>query len=146
MILTFEEGEEELLERVMSVLPFPSKILECKPQNNRAINISGLSIDPEEHMVKYKEKEIFLTKTEYGILEYMAERPGQTFSHMQIYEAVCPGEAEDIHNAVQCLICALRQKLRDYAHKEYIQTVRGVGYKFIAPEHECFSDVKGVLF
>ena len=93
MILTFEEGEEELLERVMSALPFPSKILECKPQNNRAINISGLSIDPEEHMVTYKEKEIFLTKTEYGILEYMAERPGQTFSHMQIYEAVCQGEA-----------------------------------------------------
>lgn len=58
----------------------------------------------------------------------------------QIYEAVCSREAEDIHNAVQCLICALRQKLRDYAHKEYIQTVRGVGYKFIAPEHEGFSE------
>lgn len=30
--------------------------------------------------------------------------------------------------------------IRDYAHQEYIQTVRGVGYKFIAPEHEGFSE------
>ena len=134
MILTFEEGEEELLERVISVLPFPSKILECKPQTSRIINISGLSIYPEEHLIKYNERAISLTKTEYGVLEYMVKNPRQILSHIQIYEAVCTGEADDINNAVQCVISSLRRKLRKCTDKEYIQTVWGIGYKFIVPE------------
>ena len=134
MIMTFDDGQEELLDRLISVLPLPSKILECKPQTSRIINISGLSIYPEEHLIKYNERAISLTKTEYGALEYMVKHPRQILSHIQIYEAVSTGEADDINNAVQCVISSLRRKLRKCTAKEYIQTVRGVGYKFIVPE------------
>lgn len=42
---------------------------------------------------------------------------------------------EDIDNIIYCLIRNLRKKLEtDPRHTEYIQTIRGVGYKFVIPE------------
>ena len=42
---------------------------------------------------------------------------------------------EDIDNIIYCLIRNLRKKLEtDPRHPEYIQTIRGVGYKFVIPE------------
>ena len=64
----------------------------------------------------------------------MVKNPRQILSHIQIYEAVCTGEADDINNAVQCVISSLRRKLRKCTDKEYIQTVWGIGYKFMVPE------------
>lgn len=39
-----------------------------------------------------------------------------------------------IDNAVRCVIASLRKKLEQYTDKDYIQTVRGIGYKFEIPE------------
>ena len=49
----------------------------------------------------------------------------------QIYQAVWKEEPVDVSSSVFCIIRNIRQKLRKVTKKEYIQTVWGVGYKFV---------------
>lgn len=55
------------------------------------------------------------------------------FTKEQIYEEVY-GDILSIYvdNTIYCLVYSLRKKLE--ANSKYIQTVRGVGYKFVIPE------------
>lgn len=80
------------------------------------------------------EREVNLTNLEFGVLLYLAQRPQCIFTKRQIQEAVWKEETESYENAVQCIISGLRKKLKKHSDKEYIRTVRGVGYKFDIPE------------
>ena len=64
-------------------------------------------------------------------LVYLANQPGRVFTKEQIYQAVWKEEPVEVSSAVFCIIANIRQKLRKVTKKEYIQTVRGVGYKFV---------------
>lgn len=93
---------------------------------------SGLYIDPLCHQVSYHGIPLDLTqKCEFQTLAYLASQPGRVFTKEQIYEAVWKEEPVDISSAVFCIISSIRKKLRKYTAKEYIQTVWGVGYKFV---------------
>ena len=74
----------------------------------------------------------FLTETyEFQTLVYLANQPGRVFTKEQIYQAVWKEEPVEVSSAVFCIIANIRQKLRKVTKKEYIQTVWGVGYKFV---------------
>lgn len=75
-----------------------------------------------------------LTRYEYDLLYLLARHPGGVFTKEQIYTHVWKEEIRITDNAVQCVISSLRRKLKKYTDKEYIQTVWGIGYKFIVPE------------
>ena len=68
---------------------------------------------------------------EFHTLAYLASQPGRVFTKEQIYQAVWKEEPVDVSSAVFCIIRNIRQKLRKVTKKEYIQTVWGVGYKFV---------------
>ena len=61
----------------------------------------------------------------------VALSPNRVFTKEQIYQAVWKEEPVDVNSAVFCVIGNIRQKLRKVTKKEYIQTVWGVGYKFV---------------
>lgn len=67
----------------------------------------------------------------FQTLVYLARQPGRVFTKEQIYQAVWKEEPVDVSSAVFCIIANIRQKLRKVTKKEYIKTVRGVGYKFV---------------
>ena len=77
---------------------------------------------------------MLLTNLEFEALHFLARRPGYVFTKAQIYEAVWKREIENYENAVQCVIAGIRKKLKVHTEKEYIQTVRNVGYRFIVPK------------
>ena len=95
------------------------------------INYSGLCIDPIQHQVSYEKKELPLTEKEYQVFAYLTEQPKRVFTKEQIYQAVWKEEPVDVSSAVFCIIANIRRKLREVTTKEYIQTVWGVGYKFV---------------
>ena len=96
------------------------------------INYSGLCIDPIQHQVSYEGSALPLTETyEFQTLVYLANQPGRVFTKEQIYQAVWKEEPVEVSSAVFCIISNIRQKLREVTTKEYIQTVWGVGYKFV---------------
>ena len=102
------------------------------PGTDRVLQYSGLCIDPVKHQISYQGKVLPLTETyEFQTLVYLASQPGRVYTKEQIYQAVWKEEPVDVSSSVFCIIANIRQKLRKVTKKEYIQTVRGVGYKFV---------------
>ncbi len=101
-------------------------------ESDEVLEYSGLCIDSLRHQASYQGQEISLTENyEFHTLAYLASQPGRVFTKEQIYQAVWKEEPVDVSSAVFCIIRNIRQKLRKVTTKEYIQTVWGVGYKFV---------------
>ena len=89
-----------------------------------------LIINPDKREVLLKGQPLELTRTEFDILLCMAKHPGQVLSREQIYNYVWNEDtAFNVDDVVKAHIKAIRKKL-SAADTQYIQTVRGVGYRF----------------
>jgi two-component system, OmpR family, alkaline phosphatase synthesis response regulator PhoP len=69
-----------------------------------------------------------LTFTEFQVLAFLARRPGWVFTRTQIVDAVRGDDYPVTDRSVDVQIVGLRRKLG--AAGRYIETVRGVGYRF----------------
>lgn len=100
------------------------------------LSFKGLKIHLKEQEVYRADKLIPLSNQEFLTLRFLTEHPGWVCTKEQIYNVVSGEDiTEDIDNTIYCLMRSLRKKLEaDPRHPEYIQTVRGVGYKFVIPE------------
>lgn len=105
-------------------------------RNLHVINHDALTIDPQQCIVMLYKKEIPLCQSLFRALYLLAEHPGWVYSKKQIYHAVYGNKSNvDIDNTIYCLIRDLRKKFKDNkSYVDCIQTVRGVGYKFVIPE------------
>lgn len=94
--------------------------------SNSSINISDLNIDRESYHVERDGIEISLPRKEFEILYLLASKPGKVFNRDKIFDkiwgddVVVGGRTIDVH------VRKLRRKLG----RDYIITVKGVGYKF----------------
>lgn len=100
-------------------------------QDPATIRIYDLEIDSRRHCVKVKGKPIGLTSTEFALLKFLAGRPGWVFTRYQIVDAVHGNDYPVTDRSVDVQIVGLRKKLG--AAGKYIETVRGVGYRFMEP-------------
>jgi two-component system alkaline phosphatase synthesis response regulator PhoP len=114
-----------LVARVKAVLR--RKVKEA-PEETSVIRIHDLIIDPRRHEVLVNDEPVVLTFTEFGILNYMARRPGWVFTRFQIVDAVKGEDYPVTDRSVDVQIVGLRKKLGPAG--KYIETVRGVGYRF----------------
>jgi two-component system phosphate regulon response regulator PhoB len=92
------------------------------------IKIHELEIDPGRFEVRALGEQIVLTVTEFRILHFLARHPGWVFTRYQIVDAVKGEDYPVTDRAVDVQIVGLRKKLGTFA--KYIETVRGVGYRF----------------
>jgi DNA-binding response OmpR family regulator len=90
-----------------------------------------LVINYSERCIYYEDASINLTKTEFDILEYLSMNKGQVFSKERIYEKLWDYDSEGDSNIITEHIRRIRLKISKYAKEEYIETVWGVGYKWI---------------
>ena len=92
------------------------------------IRVHELVIHPGRHEVLVDGEPVELTSTEFRVLHVLARRPGWVLTRLQISEAVHGMDYPVTDRSVDVQIVALRKKLGDAG--QYIETVRGVGYKF----------------
>jgi DNA-binding response OmpR family regulator len=95
---------------------------------DRTLQIGGLTIDPRRRSVSAGDNIIDLTYSEFQILFFLASRPGWVFTRSQIVDAVRGENYPVTDRSVDVQIAGLRKKLGQ--HSAYIETVRGVGYRF----------------
>jgi two-component system phosphate regulon response regulator PhoB len=93
-----------------------------------SIERGDIIIDSKKHKVTVREKDILLTFTEFKLLEFLARRPGTVFSRDQILDGVIGDDALVCDRTVDAHVKSLRRKLGKA--KDYIETVRGAGYRF----------------
>jgi two-component system phosphate regulon response regulator PhoB len=114
-----------LLARVRAVLRRKSI---PHPKEEDFLRIHDLVIHPGRREVLAAGKTVSLTFTEFGILNYLARRPGWVFTRTQIVDAVRGEDYAVTDRSVDVQIVGLRRKLGPAGR--YIETIRGVGYRF----------------
>jgi DNA-binding response OmpR family regulator len=122
---------QELVSRVRAVLRRTHS--SPMPSTERALEFTGIRIDPATRLVLVDGQEIGLTAKEFDLLWFLASHPRQVFNREQLLDNVW-GETDYLDpSTVTVHVRRLREKLeQDAANPRYIHTVWGVGYKFEA--------------
>lgn len=115
-----------LIARVKAVIRRRSGIAEAECE---VLTIRELSINTGRRHVTAKGRSLDLTYTEFQVLHYLARRPGWVFTRSQIVDAVRGDDYPVTDRSVDVQIVGLRKKLGPLG--KYIETVRGVGYRFM---------------
>lgn len=129
----------ELMARVKAQLrrsqEFGSAAVSADQSAASVLSFGDLEIDSVKRIVTLQGKKIDLTAKEFDVLAYLAAHPGRPFTREQILRSVWGSELDAYEYAVNSLIMRLRKKIEaDVANPIYIQTVRGVGYRFVDPQ------------
>ncbi len=96
------------------------------------IDIQGLRLDAQKRQVSIQGQAAELTAREFDLLQYLACHPGRVFSRVQLLEQVWGYSYEGYEHTVNTHINRLRAKIEaDPANPVYVQTVWGVGYRFL---------------
>jgi two-component system alkaline phosphatase synthesis response regulator PhoP len=111
--------------RVRSVL---RRRIQPPVQADEILQIYELTIHPGRRSVSIDGVPVDLTYTEFQVLAFLARRPGWVFTRTQIVDAVRGDDYPVTDRSVDVQIVGLRKKLGPAGH--YIETVRGVGYRF----------------
>ena len=99
--------------------------------NSANLRIGELEICESKRQVKKNEEHIYLTFYEFEILFLLVKNSGRVFSKEQIYDIIWNEPYSGDYNVVMRHICNIREKIEDDPGQPlYIQTVRGVGYRF----------------
>lgn len=114
-----------LVARVKAVL---RRKLTAPPEGSEVVKIHNLVIHPGRREVRVDNKPTDLTFTEFEILSYLMRRPGWVFTRFQIVDAVRGADYFVTDRSVDVQIVGLRKKLGPGG--KFIETVRGVGYRF----------------
>ena len=131
MILSFSDAEEHILDKLKAVFEGEKNIEYEEIMPKSVLRFHELEIHVKEQEVYRRGTRVSLSRQEFLVLQLLSEHPGWICTKEQIYNAVYDDEKiVDIDNAVYCLVRSIRKKLKN----KYIQTVRGVGYKFMIPE------------
>ena len=91
------------------------------------ITIHNIIIDSGRHEVRIGSELLQLTMTEFGILTYLAKKPGWVFTRQQIIDAVRGYDFLITPRAIDVQIFGLRKKMKHAG--SMIETVRGIGYR-----------------
>jgi two-component system phosphate regulon response regulator PhoB len=113
-----------LLARIKAILRRKAK----GAADDRVVQVRSLVIHPGRHEVTISGKPLELTFTEFRLLHFLARRPGWAFTRAQIVDAVKGEDYPVTDRSVDVQVAGLRKKLGEWGN--YIETVRGVGYRF----------------
>lgn len=100
---------------------------ESAEQGQDVISFDPLTIDLARHEVRLGEELLQLTMTEFGILTFLARKPGWVFTRQQIIDSVRGYDFLITPRAVDVQIFGLRKKMNEAG--KMIETVRGIGYR-----------------
>lgn len=96
---------------------------------SKLIQVEDLTIFEDEYRATIEEKDLGLTLTEFELLRYLVRHPRKAFTRQQLLETIWKDAMMVTERTVDAHIKNLREKLGDFAR--HIQTVRGVGYRFV---------------
>ena len=117
----------ELMARIRAVLRRSS------PGDSEGLIKAGkLEMDTLAHQAHYENQEIQLGPTDYRLLEFFMSHPGRAYSRGQLLDNVWGTNVYLEERTVDVHIRRLRKALEEVGISNFLQTVRGHGYRFIA--------------
>lgn len=138
IVLSLDESERNIYDKILEIVSEADISIDREVDVNPGeIQIGELVIIPGQHRVLRQGKEVNLTNIEFRILYMLAIHQGITLSKEKIYNYVWNGEYLQDDSNITSHVRRLRKKIEnDPSQPEYIQTVRGVGYKINSLKRE----------
>ncbi|ONG95175.1 response regulator transcription factor [Bacillus cereus] len=110
---------------------------DANTQEKTTLTFKGLLIDLNTYTVHTNKEEINLTGKELELLKFFTSNPGQVFTKTQLFRNVWDDNYIEDDNTVMVHIRKLRKKIEiDPSNPKFIQTVWGIGYKFVGEQLE----------
>ncbi len=100
--------------------------------SDEVVEIDGLKLDPVHHRVTAENKEIELGPTEYRLLHFLMTHTERVYSRSQLLDRVWGDHVFVEERTIDVHIRRLRKALESAGRDEWVQTVRGAGYRFSA--------------
>ncbi|NJN98631.1 MAG: response regulator transcription factor [Anaerolineales bacterium] len=125
--LTKPFSPRELVARVQAIL---RRRRSTEPATN-TLRFEHLSIDPDRHEVWTAEQLLEMTTTEFKVLLELARHAGRVLTREQLIDLVWGMDFYGTDRVVDVYVGQVRRKLEQATGESVIQSVRGVGYKFV---------------
>lgn len=100
-----------------------------KREKKHVVSVDGVEFYLQAKEIRYQGEILVMTKSEYGICEYLALNRGQVFSKEQIYEHIFGFDGESDSSAITEHIKNIRAKCKKAGFMP-IETVWGIGYRW----------------
>ncbi len=113
----------ELMARIRAILRRPQEIIQS------IFQIDDLVLDSAKHEVRRGTKEIYLTKKEFMLLEFLLRKTGSVVSRGDILEHVWDLHADPFSNTIETHVLSLRKKIDIPEKTKLIHNISGRGYK-----------------
>ncbi len=94
------------------------------------VHVADMELDRTRHTARRAEREIGLSQREFALLEWFVRHPTHIFSKEALLERIWGSDSDVTMNAVEAAVKLLRKKMALLDAEHWIETVRGVGYRF----------------
>jgi DNA-binding response OmpR family regulator len=137
-LLGFESGADDYLSKPFSLLELKARmqaILRRKSGWKKdVIQLAGFEIHLNEPLISFEGQEVKLTKKEYILLQFMLINKNRVLNRFQLAEHLWGDHLDDDYqsNYIDVHVKNIRKKLGAYGPVDWLETVRGLGYKIVA--------------
>ncbi len=133
-------GADDYLPKPFSLLELKSRILAVIRRRHgikgNLVRINELDIDLDKRVALCRGKQLPLTRKEYDILVFLVLNKDRVVTRLQISEHIWGDIIEENYNSnyIDVHIKNLRKKISDESGADYLEAVRGVGFRFNSVE------------
>lgn len=134
-IIGLDLGADDYLPKPFSLLELQSRMQAISRRkfnlNTQEITIGEFVIDLQKRIVTHTQQEVELTRKEFDLLSYLLLHKNRVLTRMQLSEHIWGSFADDDYdsNYIDVHIKNIRKKLNAFGPVDWLETVRGVGYK-----------------
>lgn len=134
-IIGLDLGADDYLPKPFSLLELQSRMQAIARRkfnvNTEELDLGEFIIDLQKRIVSHNGREIDLTRKEFDLLSYLLLHKNRVLTRMQLSEHIWGTFADDDYdsNYIDVHIKNIRKKLNTFGSVEWLETVRGVGYK-----------------
>lgn len=133
----FRAGGDDYIEKPFGMMELKERVAahirrQKRANDNMEVGFSGIfTISYSGRQVMYGTEVVRLTKSEYEIVELLSRNRNQVFTKEMIYEHLWGFDKDGESSIITEHIRRIRQKLKEYTAETMIETVWGVGYRWI---------------
>ncbi|WP_338788506.1 response regulator transcription factor [Metabacillus sp. FJAT-53654] len=99
------------------------------PIREEILTIKGLSINRTSQSLQMEQQVIQLTPREYQLLDLLVQNKGQVLTRDIIFDRIWGNETDVSYKTIDATVKLLRKKLTKFQKGDWLQSIRGVGYK-----------------
>ena len=136
-VIGLDSGADDYMQKPFGVLELISRVKSLlrrttKSNDSTILEMGDLKLDVNEHILSFKDELIILTIKEFQLIKLFIQNPNKTMTREDIFSSVWGYDFLGETRTLDVHIKEVRQKLtKAGANPDLIQTIRGVGYKFV---------------